>query len=180
MGGMVNDVIGRIATVITLAVGVCTLLLANLFAALTPLSSGFAARQTTALLIGVAAIVIVVILNVVTTRARLPGSVGRFFIAVLAGLALGWLSFGALVYSVQDRLVFSPRGLSPSRLERIAAQYPYAEDIEIVATDGTVLRGWFLPPIQTTPTDESNGGQENYGDFGPKPEIGRASCRESE
>ena len=90
---MVNDVIGRIATVVMLGAGVCTLLLANLFAALTPLSAGFAARQTTALLIGVAAIVIGVILNVVTTCARLPGSVGRFFIAVLAGTAPGmvWL-----------------------------------------------------------------------------------------
>src|SRR5690625_3307822 len=166
---MINDVIGCIVTVVMLAAGVCTLLLANLFAALTPLSSGFAARQTTALLIGVAAIGIGVVLNVVTTRARMPSSAGRFFIAVMAGLALGWLSFGALVYSVQDRLVFSPRGLSPSRLERIATQYPHAEDIEIVAADGTVLRGWFLPPIQMTPADKSDGGHGSYGDFGPKP-----------
>src|SRR5690625_869960 len=110
-----------------------------------------------------------VILIVVTTRTRLPGSAGRFFIAVLAGLAPGWLSFGALVYSVQDRLVFSPRGLSLSLLERIAAQYPYAEEIELVAADGTVLRGWFLPPIQMTPADERDGGHGNYGDFSPKP-----------
>lgn len=158
-----SDVIRRIATVIMLAAGVCTLLLANLFAALTPLSSGFAARRTTALLIGIAAIVSGVVLNVVTPRARLPGTARRFFITVMAGLALGWLSFGALVFSVQDRLVFSPRGLSPSRLERIAAQYPHAEDIEIVAADGTMLRGWLLPSVQMPPADESNG------DFSPKP-----------
>src|SRR5690606_41855892 len=68
--------------------------------------------------IGIAAIVGGVVLSVVTPRARLPGTARRFFITVMAGLALGWLSFGALVFSVQDRLVFSPRGLSPSRLER--------------------------------------------------------------
>src|SRR5690606_20406676 len=49
-------------------------------------------------------------------------------------------------------LVFSPRGLSPSRLERIASQYPHAEDIEIVTADGTVLRGWLLPPSPATPS----------------------------
>lgn len=164
------DIIGRIVTVIILAAGVCTLLLADVFATLTALSSGFEARQSTALIVGVATVALGVVLNVMTARrrgratvrrggietargrgARPVGPAARFLIAVVAGLALGWLGFGVLVYSVQDLLVFSPRGLSPSRLERIASQYPQAEDIEIVTADGTVLRGWLLPPAVTTP-----------------------------
>lgn len=153
--------LGRLAAVIVLAASVCALLLADLFGNLTALSSGAADLQSTALLIGVAAAVLGLVLNVVTVRRRSgtprrgigsgqPRAAASFVIAIVAGVAVGWLSFGVLVYSLQDALVFSPRGLSESRLERIRTQYPHAEDIEIVTDDGTVLRGWLLPPTVTT------------------------------
>lgn len=142
----------RTVSILLLAAGVFLLLLADMFSALSALSSSFASQRGTMLALGVAAVALGLLLTASTLRRRRhagrSGEAGTA-LTLAAGAVLGWLAFGLLIYNVQDALVFSPRPLSPSRLERIATLYPQAEDIEIAASDGTVLRGWLLPPAET-------------------------------
>lgn len=152
----------RLATILVLAAGTFSLLLAYTFDSLSPLSSSMAALVRPALWADAAAMLLGLLLNATTFRERpatrgpnsrpgfrpVPRSAARRSLAAVAtGFVLGWVSLGAFIYLVQDQLVFSSRGLSTSRLEQIRRDYPYAEDIETVAGDGTVLRGWLLPPV---------------------------------
>lgn len=160
----------RLVSLVALAAGVFALLLAHLFSSLAPLSSSMGARAKPALLLGLAAAIPGVALSLLTagqpggpataakgagTQMRPPAPVRpvqaarravRFAGPLVLGAMLGWFAFGVFIYAVQDQLVFSPRRLTPERLERVRSEYPQAQDVEIVSGDGTVLRGWLLPP----------------------------------
>lgn len=140
-----------------MATGVTALSLAGLFSNLTALSGGFSDRAALAAFVGAVAFIAGFVVRVTTIRRgrnrdRRSGHVVR---AVVFGVAIGWLACVALVYGLQDRLLFSPRPVSGSRLEQIAEDYPLAEDIEITAEDGAVLRGWLLPPRRPASTPSS-------------------------
>lgn len=143
---------GRIVAIFMMAIGVNGLLFAQLFGNLSPLSSGFAQRKGTALLIGFVTLVAGLIVNfkVARTTRIETGRIGpaeRATLRIVVGLVIGWIGFGAVVYAMQDRLVFSPRSVSSSRMEQIGRDYQRAQEIDIVAQDGAVLRGWLLPPL---------------------------------
>src|SRR5690606_39349260 len=107
----------RTVSILLLAAGVFLLLLADMFSALSALSSSFASQRGTMLALGVAAVALGLLLAASTLRRRRhagrSGEAGTA-LTLAAGAVLGWLAFGLLIYNVQDALVFSPRPLSPS------------------------------------------------------------------
>lgn len=145
-------VVVRMAALALTAGGICALMLGDLYFNLASLSTRFAAQGARALFGGAAALLIGTALSCVSSRPRTRGqtksrwAVRAFASSMLRGIVLGWLGFGALVYFIQDALVFNPRGLTDAQLQRIATQYPHVEPVEIVARDGAVLRGWLFPP----------------------------------
>lgn len=42
-------------------------------------------------------------------------------------------------------MYFSPRSLSPDRLQRIARDYPWVEEVNIPVSPGVTLHGWLVP-----------------------------------
>jgi hypothetical protein len=67
-------------------------------------------------------------------------------LCLAAGLAYcGYLS---MLYIGQDGMVFPGRKTDPERVKEIRRYYPRLEDLEVKASDGTVLRGYFLPRMR--------------------------------
>ncbi len=61
------------------------------------------------------------------------------------GIAVGTaLGLPALLYFMQDRLLFYPQPLRADDLGRIKSAYPDAEETGLAATDGTALHGWLV------------------------------------
>lgn len=148
-----SSILGRIVSVLMTATGVNALLFAALMGNLSALSSSFGERKDSVLIIGVAGLILGFTVNVFSARRDLvpKGRIGRserILINGAIGLFGGWLAFAVIVYAVQDQLLFSPRPVSSSRLERIAREFPGAEALEILASDGATLRGWLVPPLQ--------------------------------
>src|SRR5438067_13625947 len=65
--------------------------------------------------------------------------------ALVWGLAALYLVLVALLWAFQERITFpAPRSALPDPVESIG----YGGQVELTMHDGTMLRGWFLPPLR--------------------------------
>jgi hypothetical protein len=71
---------------------------------------------------------------------------------IIAALVIGFLCFTALMYFLQKSLIFFPVKIGESTLQTIKKEFPNAEEITIVSTDKTTLRGWLVKPAVTGKT----------------------------
>jgi hypothetical protein len=68
---------------------------------------------------------------------------------IFTALTIGFLCFTVLMYFLQKSLIFFPVKTGKSTLQVIKKEFPHAEEITIVSTDKTTLRGWLVKPAVT-------------------------------
>ena len=64
--------------------------------------------------------------------------------------AAAYIGICALLYLLQDRLIFYPQPL-PESVGRMVRALPGTEEVEVAASDGTRLRGWLRHPHDALP-----------------------------
>lgn len=70
---------------------------------------------------------------------------------ILKVLLVGGIGFPALIYLLQERLIFFPQPSTEGARSEAARRYPSVREVFLLSSDGTRLHGWHVPARVSTP-----------------------------
>jgi len=63
---------------------------------------------------------------------------------IMAGILIGLLTLLAILYFLQDKLIFFPQKISEEEAERISKRYSFIENISLKTVNNISIKGWFV------------------------------------